>query len=141
MIWTSVMKELMFLLLLSFYLLIFICYYLWLLFGLIGFFSTSITCFYNFCDTFLASFLSPFYHKWINCWYGSNNFNAKIDVFVDVSFRRSSSNHSRNSPSICINLIILFKNTKITCIPLHTFEKYKSTNRKITRRANGSYRD
>ena len=48
----------------------------------------------------------------------------------------SCSNNSRNSASILFNLIIIFRNTKRTRIPLHTFEKHKSTNRKIIRRGN-----
>ena len=53
----------MLLLLLSFYILTFICYYLWLLSGLIGFLGSSITRFFNFCDTFIASLLSLFDHQ------------------------------------------------------------------------------
>ena len=50
----------------------------------------------------------------------------------------SWSYNSQNSVSIYINRIILFKNTKSIRIPLHTFEKQKSTRRKITRRGNDS---
>ena len=108
-------KELMFLQLLSFYILIIICYYIWLLFGLTGFLGSSITRFYNFCDTFDSI--------------------AGKDVTISMSklmrssisvSEESSPNSSRDLPSICINLIILFKNTKGTRL-------YKRANQKITR--------
>ena len=85
--------------------LIFHCFYHWLLFRLIGFVGSGITRFHNSCNTFIAKFLSPIYHQRTNWWQKVYNFNVKVDVFVDVSFRRKL---IKQFPKLCINLIIYY---------------------------------
>ena len=99
----------------------------------------------------LVSITSAIFYLLVSCLHCSISGSiADKDVTISMSksmyssmavSEESWSNNSRNSASICINLIIFLKNTISTRTPLLTFEKHKSINRKITRKGNGSQRD
>ena len=99
----------------------------------------------------IVSITSAIFLLLVSCLYSTiSGLIADKDVQTSMSKSMYSSmtvlekswlNNSRNSASIYINLIIFFKTTKSTRIPLLTFEKHKSKHRKITRKGNGSQRD
>ena len=106
------------------FILIFICYYFWLLFGLIGFLGSTI----------VISITSAILLLRVSC--PLSIFSRPI-AGKDITTSMSKSMYSSMSvlekkmikqfPKLCINLITLFKTTKThpksTRIPLHIFKK------------------